>query len=247
LFKFLQRTLVVNSNGNHKLDGIIAMKILITLMENLPGQIDAALPQFVGMLLAELKNAVEEKAPKNYISMILQAICVSFFNNCAATLQIIESNQQTVAVFSCLMDNMKNFKHEFEIRRIVFGLTCIVRTPAQSLPPIVAQKMQEIMKQLADSAMKVYKIREDTLKENEEHIAKGGPTWDDYDDEDSDENIDADDNVRDEKEFKDTMDKLRAFKDGKPLDDDDDDYDDEDDSDYEVDGGDMGMYDSKLD
>ena len=29
--------------------------------------------------------------------------------------------------------------------------------------------------------------------------------------------------------------------------DDDDDYDDEDDSDYEVDGGDMGMYDSKLD
>jgi hypothetical protein len=49
----------------HKLDGIIAMKIIITLMENLPGMIDHALPQFIGMLLAELKNAVESdpKAP----------------------------------------------------------------------------------------------------------------------------------------------------------------------------------------
>lgn len=73
VFKFVQRVLVVNSNGMHKLDGIIAMKIIITLMENLPGAIDHALPQFVGMLLAELKNAFESdpQAPKNYTSMIL--------------------------------------------------------------------------------------------------------------------------------------------------------------------------------
>lgn len=44
LFKFLQRILVVNSNGAHKLDGIIAMKVLISLMENMPGMIDHALP-----------------------------------------------------------------------------------------------------------------------------------------------------------------------------------------------------------
>jgi hypothetical protein len=53
-FKFIQRLLVVNSNGAHKLDGINAMKVLIALMENMPGMIDHKLPEFVGMLLAEL-------------------------------------------------------------------------------------------------------------------------------------------------------------------------------------------------
>lgn len=57
VFKFLQRILVVNANGNAKLDGIIAMKVFICLMENMPGMIDHALPQFVGVLLAELHNA----------------------------------------------------------------------------------------------------------------------------------------------------------------------------------------------
>jgi hypothetical protein len=44
IFKFLQRILVVNANGNAKLDGIIAIKVMICLMENLPGMIDHALP-----------------------------------------------------------------------------------------------------------------------------------------------------------------------------------------------------------
>jgi hypothetical protein len=57
LFKFVQRILVVNAAGAHKMDGIVAMKIIISLMENLQGMIDHALPQFVGVLLAELKMA----------------------------------------------------------------------------------------------------------------------------------------------------------------------------------------------
>lgn len=35
LFKFVQRILVVNAAGAHKMDGIVAMKIIISLMENL--------------------------------------------------------------------------------------------------------------------------------------------------------------------------------------------------------------------
>lgn len=44
LFKFVQRILVVNAAGAHKMDGIVAMKIIISLMENLQGMIDHALP-----------------------------------------------------------------------------------------------------------------------------------------------------------------------------------------------------------
>lgn len=70
-FKFVQRILVINSQANHKLDGIIAMKIIIAIFENLVGRIDDTMHHFVNVVLAELKNGLDKKAPKNYISMIL--------------------------------------------------------------------------------------------------------------------------------------------------------------------------------
>ena len=68
--KFVQRILVINSNGLHKQDGVTATRVLITIFENLSGQIDGALNMLVGMLLAELKVAFEGSAPSNYKSML---------------------------------------------------------------------------------------------------------------------------------------------------------------------------------
>ena len=70
-FKFVQRILVINANSTHKQDGVTIMRVLIAILENLPGQIDMALPNLVGMLLAELKVAFEGSTPKNYKSMLL--------------------------------------------------------------------------------------------------------------------------------------------------------------------------------
>jgi len=66
-FKFLQRIFVINQTSNSKIDGITAMKVVISIFECLPGQIDAALPEFLGMLLAELQVLLNKKKPiKNY-------------------------------------------------------------------------------------------------------------------------------------------------------------------------------------
>lgn len=140
VFKFIQRLLVVNSNGVHKLDGINAMKVLIALMENLPGMIDHALPNFIGMLLAELKHAQNTKGPQHYTLMVIQALCGCLFNNCTLALQIIEKEHQTVPFFTALLSFMPNFKREFEIRRILFGLTAIFRSPLDHIPPLIVQK-----------------------------------------------------------------------------------------------------------
>ena len=35
--KFIQRILVINSNSNHKQDGVVILRVLISLFENLPG------------------------------------------------------------------------------------------------------------------------------------------------------------------------------------------------------------------
>ena len=103
--------------------------MLISIFENLPGQIDSALPTLVGMLLAEIKIAFEQgaKTPKNYQSMLLQALAMALYNSNVQTLGIIEAEGQTFFVFQNWLAFMEKFKLEFEIRRIIFGLLSILK------------------------------------------------------------------------------------------------------------------------
>ncbi len=91
--KFVRRMMVVNSNSQHKQDGITTLRVLVSIFENLCGQIDAALPMLVGMLLAEIKMAFDGKSPQNYKSMLFQTLAMALYNNCGATLAIIEQEQ----------------------------------------------------------------------------------------------------------------------------------------------------------
>lgn len=68
--KFIQRVLVVNSNSVHKQDGVAIMRALIAIFENMPGQINNAMPHLVGMLLAEISVAFQNPTPSNYKSML---------------------------------------------------------------------------------------------------------------------------------------------------------------------------------
>ena len=138
-FKFVQRILVINSNSTHKQDGVTILRVLIAILENLPGQIDMALPSLVGMLLAELKMAFEGSTPSNYKSMLLQTMAMALYNNNVATLAIIENEHQTYAVFGNWLMFMEKFKLEFEIRRIIFGLLAILRVPGAQMPQLVQQ------------------------------------------------------------------------------------------------------------
>ena len=46
-FNFINRVIAINKNSKHKLDGIVVMKVLIAMLENLKGRIDEALPLIV--------------------------------------------------------------------------------------------------------------------------------------------------------------------------------------------------------
>ena len=106
------------------------MRILLSLLETFPGQMDFALGGVVGILLAEIQKAFGDNVtPPNYKSMLLQTMSMCFFNNCQLTMQTIEENNQTLPVFVNWFNFMDQFKLEFEIRRIIFGLCSILRTP----------------------------------------------------------------------------------------------------------------------
>lgn len=70
------------------------------------------------------------------------------------------------------MQRIPTFKQDFEFRRVIFGLTSIVNTPPQGLPPIVNERIPELVKQLAYLTHKCREQRLEILKDNEKHVAK---------------------------------------------------------------------------
>jgi len=74
--------------------------------------------------------------------------------NSALTFSILEQNQYTVAMFQALLQTIPELKHDFELRRVIFGLTAIICTEPAHLPAIVSQRLQDIMKSLAMLSIK---------------------------------------------------------------------------------------------
>jgi len=59
----------------------------------------------------------------------------------------LASNQEhrLLPVFTAWFGYIKNFRKDFELRRTLFGLAAIIRTPDHQVPELVRDKMPEIM------------------------------------------------------------------------------------------------------
>jgi hypothetical protein len=148
---------------------------------------------------------------------------------------------------------MPKFTKEFELRRVIFGLIGVLRCPPEQYPQLVQMKISTIFQTCAELVCKQYRVRLDSVTENEKQIkeeqealAKNDGFQSDHSGGDS---MDADDDsMDDDEDFIATKKALGKFKNGE-MDsaEGDDSEDDSDDSDYEFNGGDMGLYDSNLD
>ncbi len=256
-FNFIKRVLDINRNSKHLQDGVVAMKVIITMLENLFGKIDEALPLIIQMVVQCLQECANEKTPPNYLSMLLQTLSMCFWYNTTLTFQILEQNQWTILVFQKWLQHMPTFKKDFELRRVIFGLTAIIKTPAAQLPQVVAQRLPDITKQLVLLSVKMRLERLQVLIDNEKHLAKG--VEGNYEDASDDEGMSEDEGSEiDDDEYQKTLNKLQKARnqnEGKKGDEkeeeveaeEEEDDEDDDDSDYEYAGGDLALYDSALD
>jgi hypothetical protein len=66
--------------------------------------------------------------------MIMQAFSMSFTYNAQTVFQWLEANNHLMKVFQTWFSFMNDFKKDFELRRIIFGLSSIIKTPEANLP-----------------------------------------------------------------------------------------------------------------
>lgn len=130
-FHFIVRCLAVNRNGEGHLDGVTIMGFIVALLENMAGKLNQELPQILTFLLDELKFCqTKQHPPKQYTSMILQAIAMTFAYDPVLTFQWLEANNYTITVFGIWLQffQANEFKKDFEVRRNLFGLSAILKT-----------------------------------------------------------------------------------------------------------------------
>ena len=128
-----------------------------------------------------------------------------FWYNTLLTFSILEQNQQTVQMFQSLLQTIPTLKHDFELRRVIFGLTSIISIPHNQLPGIVAQRLPDILKQIALLSIKSRDQRLDVLKDNEEELEEqkkkqSGQEAAQDDEEDEVEEIEGEEDKEDEEE-----------------------------------------------
>lgn len=62
---------------------------------------------------------------------------MALWYNPLLTMGYLEEINGTEAVFKLWIDKLSTFKHEFELRRILFGLSSVLKIPIENLPAVI--------------------------------------------------------------------------------------------------------------
>ena len=134
MFPFIRRYLEISRKKEDFMDSISVLSIIIAMFENLLGKLDDDMPELLRILFIELNHQLKlpaRKKSKPLMSMIFQAISMAFTYNPQLVFLWLENATLTQQVFNSWFSAMGAFKMRFELRRIIFGLTAIIKTPPE--------------------------------------------------------------------------------------------------------------------
>ena len=116
--------------------------------------------------------------------------------------------ETNLIVFQDWFQHMNDFKKDFELRRNMLGLAAILKCPEGAIPPLVAGKVGEILRQLTLLCQKDHTERLKTLEENRDFVKRGGKE----EESDDDEALDDEDEVGDDDSGEDSVEEWKKSK-----------------------------------
>ena len=149
----------------------------MAFLENLYGKIDHILPFLIDTCVNEL-NSLHPKQSKKLQSVILQTLCLCFWYNAPLTFQICDPNTLVTCnseqqpwvffIFHRLLQSIPSMYCDFEMRRVLLGLTSIVsQAPSQNLPDLIFQRLPSILNCISNLSSKVHEDRMRQLRAKE--------------------------------------------------------------------------------
>ena len=142
--------------GNENWETITLISVIIAIFENMLGQVDAELPNLAGILFNELKelNQLSKPCSSTVKSFLLQGISMCFAYNSLNAFGYLENQGQVMEAVDALFSYFPECSRDVELRRPLFGLCAIIKTPQDKLPPMVYMRLPEIMNEIVSLVVK---------------------------------------------------------------------------------------------
>lgn len=237
LTKSLERIIQIERNQEDMYSSsVCVMKIIGTILENSFGKIDEFLPIFIKLLHSEL---ILKPNSKIYKSSILQTFSMCFVYNTELTYKSLEDLGLTEYMLKFFFSSMGAFRKLYEIRRVLYGISCIIKNDLTKAPEILKSEISAIMNVVVVLIDSYVRAKEKEINEELDDAVKMGEF--------------ENQGIEDAEEFKEIVRKLKDIKqkEGKLMDFGvEDTYEEEDETEFGDEliytAGDLELYDSPL-
>jgi len=125
MFTFISKIFNDGQELQDEIHSMCAVTLIMSILEHLGEGISGQINTINHFYLQELGRA----QTNNYKNMIIQGIMMNFWYDQAETIKSLQALGQTDNVLSFILQNVSLMDKDFEIKRLVIGLSTILFSP----------------------------------------------------------------------------------------------------------------------
>eukprot|EP00330_Aristerostoma_sp_ATCC50986_P011095 CAMPEP_0114591302 /NCGR_PEP_ID=MMETSP0125-20121206/13377_1 /TAXON_ID=485358 ORGANISM="Aristerostoma sp., Strain ATCC 50986" /NCGR_SAMPLE_ID=MMETSP0125 /ASSEMBLY_ACC=CAM_ASM_000245 /LENGTH=142 /DNA_ID=CAMNT_0001789307 /DNA_START=2555 /DNA_END=2980 /DNA_ORIENTATION=- len=92
--------------------------------------------------------------------MFLEIIAMSLWYDARLTFAFLAEKKMVEHVFKAWIDILPIFRHSYELKRLVFGFSAILRCNINDIPPIVLESIPGFLQEMIEICGKILELRE---------------------------------------------------------------------------------------
>ena len=190
MFAFIQKIFQDGHQLADEIHSMCAVTLIMAILEHLGGGIQDSLHQINHFYISEMKLA----ETSHYKNMLIQGIMMNLWYDQNTTISSLETHGSLDYVFSFIISNIENIKKDFEIKRVVIGLsTLTLSLDSNNLNEQVKSQFPNFLNAIMVLCQKSLEIRQKKITkakdEDEEAIEDEECEKEAIYDEDDEENI----------------------------------------------------------
>jgi hypothetical protein len=197
--EFIQHVFTIGKTLEDEITSMSGVTLIIALLEHVGEGMRPNIHTVNQMYLHELATT----DTRDYKNMIIQGIMMNFWFDQATTMSSFLTLGELEKVFNFILSNVENMENDFEIKRVIIGLSSLTLSPSSSLlDQAVQTRFNDFIHAILFLCQKSLQLRERKNKRAEECLedkdCEAGVIYDEDEDEDSAIQLDMDDASDDE-------------------------------------------------
>jgi hypothetical protein len=134
MFSLIAKIFQEGKEMEDEMHSMVAVNLIMALLEHLGEGLSEQIHVINGFYLSELSAATTS----DYKNMIIQGIMMNISYDQNASIQSLKAHQALDQVFDFILENIQGMEKDFEIKRLVIGLSALTLSPeAANLDPSV--------------------------------------------------------------------------------------------------------------